>query len=81
MSTTVRDASMITRQNRDAALYAYASNLQNQVNAGTSIKREQPTSQTAVVILQRNLGACVCAQYAQANPYSTQGPGPCGCGK
>ena len=62
MSTTVRDASIITKKNRDVALYAWKNQQETIVNAGgTVFLAEQPTYQSAQIITQRNLGCAYCA--------------------
>jgi hypothetical protein len=63
MSTTVRDASWITKKNRDVALYAWKNQQNNVVNAGgTTLLAEQPTYQSGQVVTQRNLGCLACSQ-------------------
>lgn len=63
MSTTVRDASLITKKNRDIALYAWKNQQNTFVNTGgTSVLTEQPTYQSGEVVTQRNLGCIACAQ-------------------
>jgi hypothetical protein len=63
MSTTVRDASLITKRNRDIALYAWKNQQNTYVNAGnTSVLAEQPTYQSGQVVTQRNLGCVACSQ-------------------
>jgi hypothetical protein len=63
MSTTVRDASLITKKNRDIALYAWKNQQNTFVNAGgTSVLAEQPTYQSGQVVTQRNLGCVACGQ-------------------
>ena len=63
MSTTVRDASLITKKNRDIALYAWKNQQNTYVNAGnTSVLAEQPNTQSGQVVTQRNLGCIACSQ-------------------
>lgn len=70
MSTTVRDASLITKKNRDIALYAWKAQQTAQVNTGgTNVLAEQPTYQSGQVVTQRNLGCVACAQVT-ATPTS-----------
>ena len=71
-----RDSSELTRKRREMALYAYASANTSAVNAGTSVRREQPTVQMAEVIVQRKQGGCYCAS-ANAGTYDMVGCGPC----
>jgi hypothetical protein len=62
MSTTVRDASWITKKNRDVALYSWKNQQNTIVNAGgVSFLAEQPSYQSGQVISQRNLGCTYCA--------------------
>ena len=60
MSTTVRDASWITKKNRDVALYSWKSQQQTALNNGTTILAEQPNTQLGEVITNRNLGCMYC---------------------
>lgn len=70
MSTTNRDASLITKRNRDVALYAWKNQQNNLVNSGgTTVLAEQPTYQSGQVVTQRNLGCVACAQVT-ATPTS-----------
>ena len=63
MSTTVRDASWITKKNRDIALYAWKNQQTTSVNGGaTNVLAEQPTYQSGQVVSQRNVGCMACAQ-------------------
>lgn len=67
MSTTVRDASWITKKNRDVALYAWKSQQETALNNGTTILAEQPNTQISQVITNRNLGC----MYCQTNVATT----------
>ena len=70
MSTTVRDASLITKKNRDIALYAWKNQQTTAVNNGqTVVLAEQPTYQSGQVVTQRNLGCVACGQVT-ATPTS-----------
>lgn len=63
MSTTNRDASIITKRNRDVALYAWKNQQNTLVNSGgTTVLAEQPTYQSGQVVTNRNLGCVACAQ-------------------
>jgi hypothetical protein len=63
MSTTVRDASWITKRNRDVALYAWKNQQNTQVNAGgTNVLAEQPSYQSGQVVTNRNVGCMACSQ-------------------
>ena len=62
MSTTVRDASWITKKNRDVALYAWKNQQNTIVNAGgVSLLAEQASYQSGEVVTQRNLGCQACS--------------------
>jgi hypothetical protein len=70
MSVTVRDASIITKKNRDIALYAWKNQQTTAVNTGqNTILAEQPTYQSGEVVTQRQLGCIACAQVT-ATPTS-----------
>lgn len=58
------------------ALNAYASANTAAVNAGTSVLREQPSTQTLDVVVARQQGGCYCAE-AQAGIYPFRGVGNC----
>lgn len=82
MSTTVRDASWITKKNRDVALYSWKQQQTNAVNSGqNTILAEQPNTQVGEVITNRNLGCMYCqtnvATTATTNvvTYPFNGPG------
>ena len=76
MGTTNYDASMLTQRKRTAALNSFYVSTQAAVNAGTSVRREQPSTQLNEVLLQRqssaaatNPGAdCPCSTYTGQNP-------------
>ena len=70
MSTTVRDASWITKKNRDLALYSWKSQQQTALNNGTTILAEQPNTQLGEVVTNRNLGCTYCATNVSANAVS-----------
>lgn len=86
MSTTVRDASWITKKNRDVALYSWKSQQQTALNNGTTILAEQPNTQISQVITNRNLGCMYCQTNVSANavsnvvtyPLAGTGGGPTG---
>jgi hypothetical protein len=61
MSTTVRDASWITKKNRDVALYSWKNQQTTAVNNGVNtVLAEQPNTQSGQVISNRNLGCMYC---------------------
>ena len=69
------DASQITKKNRDKALYAFFNTNQTAINNGQSVLREQPNTQMAVVITQRQIGCPACTADASTNPYPFRGTG------
>lgn len=80
MTLTNRDASQITLKQRQKALYSWKSHNISLVNIGRSVLREQPTSQSAAVVVDRQQGACKCANDSSDNPYQFNGLTQCGCG-
>lgn len=72
-----RDASELTRQRKSMTLYAWSSQNTAAVNTGASVLREQQTTQTLDVVVQRQQGGCYCATQGQ---YPLVGCGPCGRG-
>ena len=60
MSTTNYTSSDLTRVRRAMALAAFNTANAAAVNAGTSLQREQATSQTLDVVVARNQGICYC---------------------
>lgn len=72
MGTTNRDASQIIKQKQQAALYGYYSkNIKNVAIDGIV---EQQGGLDNSVRINRNLGACVCDNYASSNGSSTRQP-------
>jgi hypothetical protein len=53
MPTTVYDASLITQRKRNYALYTFNRLNSAAVNAGTSIRREQPDTQLQTIVTYR----------------------------
>jgi hypothetical protein len=77
MPTANYDASRVTQRNRAIALYTgYAAN-NVAVNAGQSVRREQPDSQLSEVVAQRNTtkaystpnAGCPCTQEVTTSGY------------
>ena len=83
MPTSVYDASYITFRNRAKALYAFNNAVQQAraVSTYATVRTEQPTAQTAEVILTRKQGGCFCSNDAAGLSITSQGAGPCGCGR
>lgn len=67
-----RDSSDLTRRRRAGVLAAWAAANTSAVNAGASVRREQPTTQSLEVVVQRQQGACYCNAA-----YPFVGCGPC----
>lgn len=81
MPTRNYDSSYITKRRQAMALYAYNNTLQAALNAGTSVRSEQPTAQSGEVIIDRRQGGCFCNDInVIGNVYVNNGPGGCGCG-
>jgi hypothetical protein len=81
MPTAVYDASLVTFRARSKALYAFNAANTAAVNAGASVKREQPTFQSAEVLLVRKQGGCFCATDASGLSYNRSTNGPCSCSR
>lgn len=67
MPTTNYDASLLTQRKRSLALYTFYTQNNAAVNAGTSVRREQPDTQLATVVTQRRETA------ANTNPTGANG--------
>ena len=80
MTLTNYDASQIAMKKRQKALFAWKSANDVHVNAGTSIRTEQPSYQSAEVLAMRKQGGCKCTADASDNPYEFNGLSQCGCG-
>ena len=71
MSVSNRDASLITKKNRDQALYAYKNQINTAVNSGqTVVLAEQPNTQSGQIVTQRNIGCGVCANISTSATYN-----------
>ena len=75
-----RDASQIAIKKRMKMLHAWKSANTVQVNLGLSVLQEQPTYQSAQVVIDRRQGGCKCSADASENPYQFNGLSQCGCG-
>jgi hypothetical protein len=80
MPTTNYDSSYITKRRQAMALYAYNNVLQAGINAGTTVRSEQPTLQSGEVIIDRRQGGCFCNDINVNGNVYVNGPGGCGCG-
>lgn len=82
MPTTIYDSSYLTFRNRAKTLYAFNSAVQQAQNIGNvTVRREQPTLQTAEVIITRQQGGCFCTNDAAGLSATRQGPGACSCAR
>jgi hypothetical protein len=81
MPTAVYDSSYLTLRNQAKVLYGFNQNNTAAVNAGLSVKREQPTLQSAAVILVRKQGGCFCAVENAGGNANSLPTGPCSCGR
>ena len=73
MTLTNFDASQITLKQKQKALYAWKANNDIVVNGGGSVLKEQNSSQTLNIVVDRNQGGCKCSNDALANPYQFNG--------
>ena len=80
MPVANRDASQITIKNQQKAFFAWKSDNDVAVNAGTSVRQEQPSFQSSRVVVARQQGGCKCSNDASVNPYEFNGLSACGCG-
>lgn len=75
MPTTVYDASLLTQRKRNYAIYTFNRLNSAAVNAGTSIRREQPDTQLQTIVTYRHqvsantdpTAACPCAVAVDKN--------------
>lgn len=75
MPTGNYDSSLLTQRKRNYALYTYNKLNQAEVNAGRSIRREQPDTQLQTIVTQRhqvsanqlNASTCPCAEAVDVN--------------
>ena len=80
MGTGNYDSSYITQRRQAMALFAYNNVRQQAINSNTTVLREQPTSQSGAVIIDRRQGGCFCNDInVNGNVYTAGGPGGCGC--
>jgi hypothetical protein len=83
MPTAVYDASYITFRNRAKTLYAFNNAVQQARAQGnyTTLRTEQPTLQSAEIIITRQQGGCFCTNDAAGLSITNQGPGACSCAR
>lgn len=72
-----RDASELSRRRKAKALYAWKSQVNAADTNGNVVRREQASSGTLDVIIQRRQGGCYCAA-SLAGTYDFVGCGSCG---
>ncbi len=82
MSTKNYDSSQLTRKNQARVLGGYMNRLNEQINSAQgqfTVRRTQPTEQSAVIVTYQNLGKAYCCGVD--SPYNATGiTGSCGCG-
>lgn len=81
MPTTVYDASLLTFRNQAKALFGFNRANTAAVTAGTSVKREQPTFQSGLVIITRRQGGCFCVTDLSGGNPNSAAPGACNCAR
>lgn len=83
MPTAIYDSSYLTFRKRAAVLYGYNNKLNEYAAIDKSIVRtEQPTLQTAEIIVTRRQGGCFCTADAAGLPINSRTTtGPCACGR
>lgn len=81
MPTAIFDASLITFRKRAGTLAAFKEGLDLQNTITNAVKREQPTFQSAEIIITRMQGRCICNDNNANNNFNRQTPGACGCGR
>lgn len=78
MPTAIYDSSYLTFRKRASVLSGYKANLN--AYAATEynlVRKEQPTLQTAEIIITRRQGPCFCAQDASGGNFNRSPCGPC----
>ena len=80
MTLTNRDCSQVTLKKTQKALFAWKATNDASVIAGRSVLKEQSSSSSSRIVVDRQQGGCKCAKDALENPYEFNGLGNCGCG-
>ena len=83
MPTAIYDASYATFRKRAGVLSAYNDAI-NAYRSGTDrniVRSEQPTFQTAEIIITRKQGPCFCAQDISGIPFNRAPSGACSCAR
>ena len=81
MPTANYDASILTKRKRAIALFTFYNTNNASVNAGTSVRREQPDTQLGEVVTQRHTtrantnptGSCPCTTAVVRNAGGDNG--------
>jgi len=60
MPTANYDSSLISTQRRAKALYAYNNQLAANQQTSSTVRREQPNTQTLDIVTLRKQGGCLC---------------------
>jgi len=60
MPTANYDSSLISTQRKAKALYAYNSQLAANQQTSSTVRREQPNTQTLDIVTLRKQGGCLC---------------------
>jgi len=82
MPTAVFDASYITFRKRAGVLAAYKTTIDTALNSqNLLVRKEQPTFQSAEIILTRKQGTCICNDNNANNSFNRQSSGACGCAR
>ena len=80
MTLANRDASQITKKNRQKVIYGWKVANDTFVNVGGSVLREQSSFQSNEVVIERRQGGCKCTLDNSSDPYGFSGLTQCGCG-
>jgi hypothetical protein len=78
MPTAIYDSSYLTFRKRAGVLSAYKAALSAGAIVDYNIvRKEQPTFQSAEIIITRRQGACICAEDASGVSFNRSSCGPC----
>ena len=82
MPTAIYDSSYLTFRKRAGVLSGYWNNLNTaRAAVGNIVRTEQPTQQTAEVIITRKQGGCICNDDANGVPFNRSSSGACSCAR
>lgn len=79
MTLTNRDCSQVTLKKTQKALFAWKSYNDAALLSGRSVFKEQSSSVSSRIVVDRQQGGCKCAKDASENPYEFNGLSVCGC--